>query len=62
MVKKILSVAMFGAFALSGCSAPKAEVTPVVEVKAPVAPVVIEKVTPTVEGVAKHVPFSEMMR
>lgn len=66
MVKQILSVAVTGLIALSGCSQKEVEVKPAVEkaVEAVEANVtaVVEKAAPSVQGGAAHVPFSEMMQ
>lgn len=71
MLKVFLSLAIVGAFALSGCSQTKAEVKVPVEAKV-VKPIetkattvvekVVEKVAPTINGGVSHIPFSEMIR
>lgn len=75
MVKTVLSVMVFGAIVLSGCSQKEAEVKAPVAAKKAVekvkkavvpAPVVEKAVvpavpaTPSVRGGAAHIPFSEM--
>ncbi|MBU1668349.1 hypothetical protein KKC13_07995 [bacterium] len=67
MLKKFLSVAIVGAFALSGCSQTKAEVKAPAEINTTKAvdanaTAVVEKAAPKVRGGAMHVPFSEMMK
>lgn len=72
MVKKILSVAIVGAFALSGCSQKEVEVKAPekakatkatdVNVTAAVKKAAVKKAAPKVVGGAVHVPFSEMMK
>lgn len=67
MVKKILSVAIVGAFALSGCSQKEVEVKAPEKAKATKATDVnvtaaVKKAAPKVVGGAVHVPFSEMMK
>ena len=69
MIKKVLSVAIFGVVAFSGCSQTKAEVkAPAKEVNATKveAPAtkavekVVEKAVSKVGGGANHVPFSQI--
>jgi len=68
MVKKVLSVAVFGVVAFSGCSQTKAEVKKAPAVKANAtkvevkAPAVIKKAVAKVGGGATYVPFSEMAK
>ena len=67
MIKKVLSVVVFGLIAFSGCSQTKAEVkAPTVEVNATKvevkAPAVVEKAVAKVGGGATHVPFSEIAK
>ena len=71
MMKKVLSVVIFGVVAFSGCSQTKAEVkAPVKEVNATKVEVkatkavekVVEKAVSKVGGGAGHVPFSEMAK
>jgi len=71
MMKKVLSVAIFGIVAFSGCSQTKAEVkAPAKEVNATKVDVnatkavekVVKKAVSKVGGGATHVPFSEMAK
>jgi len=67
MIKKVLSVVVFGVIAFSGCSQTKAEVkAPAVEANATKvevkAPAAVEKAVAKVGGGAKYVPFSEMAK
>ena len=71
MIKKVLSVVVFGVVAFSGCSQTKAEVkAPAKEVNATKVDVnaskvvekVVEKAVSKVGGGATHVPFSEMAK
>lgn len=68
MLKKFLSVAIVGVFALSGCSQTKAEVKVPVAVKAvetkatTVLEKVVEKTVPSTGAGAGYIPFSELMK